>query len=90
MPGRCKVRKARAAANTPDRPNDLPEGSGDEESPEELRAKEVFQARMTGFEEATGNRRPRSVRRHRFSDYTERNCEECWGTRVTSDAKVGG
>ena len=59
----------------------LPEGSGDEESPEEpvdpaVRAAEVYTARMWLFNEATQNRRKR-VRRA-WSDYCAKNCEEAW------------
>ena len=57
---------------------DLPEGPGDAQSPEwllemEVRAQEVYAARMWAFEENTRNRRPWRKRR---GDYERRNCEE--------------
>ena len=55
----------------------LPEGSGDEQSPEELRALEVYTARMWLFESLSDIRRDR--KRRAFIDYTAKNCEESWG-----------
>ncbi len=54
----------------------LPQGSGDGQSPEDLRAAEVYAARMWLFEHAEGARKRRKVT---FSDYTTKNCEEAWG-----------
>ena len=62
----------------------LPEGSGGEEPPEEPRRAElVYNARMAGFEALwAGQAAPgRTERKRRFSDYTEKNCEEAWGAR---------
>ena len=63
--------------------NDLiPEGPGDTQSPEfwaDVRAAEVYAARMWLFEHGLGSvRYPRARRRH-FSDYTVKNCEEASG-----------
>ena len=59
----------------------LPEGSGDAQSPEELRALEVYEERMARFELGLSHmgRRPR---RANFNDYTAKNCEECWAGRA--------
>ena len=59
----------------------LPEGSGDAESPEELRAAEVYAARMWLFGESLGSG-PKARRRHTFNDYATKNCEEAWGNRL--------
>ena len=56
----------------------LPQGSGDGQSPEELRAQEVYNARMWLFEH---NVRERNKRRTNFNDFTTKNCEEAWGNR---------
>ena len=53
----------------------------DEMTDDELdnRAAQLYAGRMAAFEERARNiRRPR---RNRFSDYTNRNCEEAWGGR---------
>ena len=59
----------------------LPEGSGDAESPEELRASEVYAARMWLFENPV---RFTLRKRRRFSDYTTKNCEEAFRARGRS------
>ena len=65
----------------------LPEGAGDEESPEELerledaeRAIQQYEERMRAFEDSLElmNRRPK---RRRSSDYRTKNCEEASGGR---------
>jgi len=64
----------------------LPEGSGDEQSPElvddvgEGRALQVYEERMAVFEQGLA-RMPRNSyrKRRRFSDYTVKNCEEASG-----------
>ena len=68
----------------------LPEGSGGEEPPAypqmvvittergvEIRASEVYNARMWLFENGLSGSSSRK-RRRRFSDYTAKNCEEAW------------
>ena len=61
----------------------LPEGSGGEEPPEELRALEVYNARMWLFQNVVGEGSPTISRRRRvFRDYTTKNCEESWGYRT--------
>ena len=60
----------------------LPEGPGDEESPEELRALEVYDERMRAFElllDVMGRKPRRRKRRH---VYETRNCEEASGRQA--------
>ena len=66
----------------------LPEGSGDEESPEELRdieerALAQYEERLYAFERSLDQMRPtRWVRRRRMvGDYKTKNCEEALGER---------
>ena len=65
----------------------LPEGSGDEESPEEPnwsymdeRALRQYEERLAQFDSWV--LMPWGVRKRRkLSDYTAKNCEEAWGGR---------
>ena len=59
----------------------IPEGSGDEESPElAQRAADHYELSMRAFEDATGQRgRLYHRRRRMFRDYTAKNCEEAYG-----------
>jgi len=57
----------------------LPQGSGDGQSPEELRALEIYTARMWLFENNLSE--PKAKRRTTFNDYSTKNCEEAWGNR---------
>ena len=54
----------------------LPQGSGDGQSPEELRAQEIYAARMWLFENAVNA--PKAKRKVSFNDYVQKNCEEAW------------
>ena len=54
------------------------------ESPEELRALEVYEERMAAFERSLVRLVPK--RRRRFRDYTIKNCEECAGSRERGPA----
>ena len=58
----------------------LPEGSGDKESPEDLRAREVYASRMWLFHQFLESG-PKARRRNTFSDFTTKNSEEAWGNR---------
>ena len=70
--------------------SDLPEGSGDEESPEELAARGDRAAVRKMYEAYT---RPlpgrRDRRRYYFNDYSAKNCEEAWGGRAQAPPEVG-
>ena len=59
----------------------LPEGSGDAESPEELRALAVYEERMAVFERGLERMSPSRRMRRTLHDYTAKNCEEAWGGR---------
>ena len=59
----------------------LPGGSGGEQSPEDLRALEVYEERMRGFETGLWLMGLRPHRRNDFRDYQRKNCEEAWGGR---------
>ena len=71
---------------------DLPEGSGDAESPEEPqeeqlrlwdeRARMQQERAMVAFERALdGYRKAKRPNRGSFNDYGTKNCEEAWGGR---------
>ena len=67
----------------------LPGGSGGEEPPEDpqlalwaQKAADDYELSMRAFEDNTGDRgRSYRKRRHRFSEYTAKNCEESWAGR---------
>ena len=64
-----------------ERPYLIPGGSGGEESPEYLRALEVYEERMAAFDYwVASDRQPR--RRRAFSEYTAKNCEEASGSKA--------
>ena len=57
----------------------LPEGSGDEESPEEPGdSLGGYEERMWAFERML-DKMGRRPKRRLLSDYTKKNCEEAWG-----------
>ncbi len=56
----------------------LPQGSGDGQSPADLRALEVYELRMAAFEQLLTVMGRRPKRRNR-RDYTRKNCEEARG-----------
>jgi len=59
----------------------LPEGSGDAQSPEELRALEIYETRMRAFDHLVELMGRRPKRRNTLNDYATKNCEEAWGNR---------
>jgi len=77
----------------------LPEGPGGEQPPEELTpedlAQESYEGRMRAFDalwDPSGARKPRKRRRY-FGDYATKNCEEAWGQwdgRSEANDSVGG
>ena len=79
MRGRVRVREHNGDPELFDRGPFLPEGPGDAESPEELRALEVYNARIQRFVQVLEPSKRR--RRHYLGDYSTKNCEEAWGNR---------
>ena len=73
------ARIEKRARSTDERSYLLPQGSGDGESPEELRALEVYELRMANFDALleTLGRGPR--RRKPVGSFVRKNCEEAQG-----------
>ena len=61
---------------------DLPEGSGDAESPEELAARGDRAAVMRMYRAYTDMPLKVEKRRRYYRDYVTNNCEEAWGGRA--------